>query len=43
MFTKELMEGMRNYVKWCEIEPGDKIMVLSPMLPPDRMTNLCRP
>jgi hypothetical protein len=34
MFTRELMEGMRNYVKWCEIEPGDKIMVLTPMLPP---------
>ncbi|MFB3884639.1 MAG: hypothetical protein ACE144_05395 [Thermodesulfobacteriota bacterium] len=34
MLIKELMEGVRNFVDWCDIQTGDKIMIVSPTIPP---------
>ena len=34
MFSKDLIDGVRNYADWCEIQEGDTIMLLSTKTPP---------
>jgi len=34
MITKELLEGTRNYAKWCDVQAGDKVMIVISNEPP---------